>query len=34
MIILAAFRFIRSVWLEARTMHREALRRFPHLRQD
>ena len=34
MIILTAFRFIRSVWVEARAMQRDALKRFPHLRQD
>lgn len=34
MILLTAFRFIRSVWVEARAMQRDALKRFPHLRQD
>ena len=34
MIILTAFRFIRSVWVEARALQRETLKRFPHLRKD
>jgi hypothetical protein len=34
MILLTALRFIRSVWVEARAMQRDALKRFPHLRQD
>ncbi len=32
MILLTALRFVRTIWVEAREMQREAYRRFPHLR--
>jgi hypothetical protein len=31
MILLTALRLIRSIWIEAHEMERDALRRFPHL---
>ena len=34
MILLSALRFIHTVWVEAREMQREALKRFPHLRSE
>jgi hypothetical protein len=34
MILLTALRFLRAVWVEARSLQREARKRFPHLRQD
>jgi len=34
MILLTALRFVRSIWVEARALQRESLKRFPHLRQD
>ncbi len=34
MILVSAIRFLHSAWVEARAMHREALKRFPFLRQD
>ena len=32
MILLTALRFVRTIWVEAREMQREAEKRFPHLR--
>jgi hypothetical protein len=34
MIVFTLIRFVRSVWVEARALQREALKRHPHLRQD
>jgi len=34
MVLLTALRLICSIWVEAREMEREALRRFPHLRRE
>jgi hypothetical protein len=34
MILLTAIRFVRAVYLEAAKLQREAIKRFPHLRQD
>jgi hypothetical protein len=34
MILLTALRFMRAVWVDAREMQREALKRYPHLRRE
>ncbi len=34
MILLTAFRFLLAVWMEARSLQREAMKRFPQIRQD
>ena len=34
MILLTAFRLLRSVWIEARALEREALKRYPHLGRE
>jgi hypothetical protein len=30
MILITAMRFVRQVWIEARTLQRETLKRYPH----
>ena len=32
MILLTLFRFVRAVWIEARQMQADAMRRYPYLR--
>ncbi len=32
MIFLSFFRFVRTVWVEARHMQADTMRRYPHLR--
>jgi hypothetical protein len=34
MIILTFIRLLHSTWVEARTLQRETLKRYPHLRAD
>ena len=34
MILLTTLRLIRSVWVEARAMRHEVMKRFPYLRED
>ncbi len=32
MILITAMRFLHQVWVEARALQRETLKRYPHLR--
>ncbi len=34
MILITAMRFVHQVWVEARALQRETLKRYPHLRDN